>query len=63
MLLCLLLIALPAVADVYTYVDAQGNRVFTDQPHTDNAHCGETQAHVPLPTAADTGSRAGRDGA
>ncbi len=32
-LICLLLlIALPAAADVYTYIDAQGNRVFTDQP-------------------------------
>jgi hypothetical protein len=31
--LCLLmLIALPTMAEVYTYVDAQGNRVFTDQP-------------------------------
>ncbi|MDY7562367.1 DUF4124 domain-containing protein [Pseudomonas sp. 10B1] len=29
-----LLIALTASADVYTYVDAQGNRVFTDQPHS-----------------------------
>ncbi|MCF5636810.1 DUF4124 domain-containing protein, partial [Pseudomonas syringae] len=29
----LLLSALPALADVYTYIDAQGNRVFTDQPH------------------------------
>ncbi|EGH49343.1 hypothetical protein PSYPI_46045, partial [Pseudomonas syringae pv. pisi str. 1704B] len=28
----LLLLTLPAVADVYTYIDAQGNRVFTDQP-------------------------------
>ncbi|NAT26034.1 penicillin-binding protein [Pseudomonas syringae pv. actinidifoliorum] len=28
-----LLMALPAAADVYTYIDAQGNRVFTDQPH------------------------------
>ena len=37
LLLCLLLIALPAVADVYTYVDAQGNRVFTDQAHPGNA--------------------------
>lgn len=33
LLLCLLLVTLPAVADVYTYIDAQGNRVFTDQPH------------------------------
>ena len=31
-LLCLLLLALPAVADVYTYIDSDGNRVFTDQP-------------------------------
>jgi hypothetical protein len=30
--LCLLLIALPAAAEVYTYIDAQGNRAFTDQP-------------------------------
>ncbi|HEX8595216.1 MAG TPA: DUF4124 domain-containing protein [Pseudomonas sp.] len=28
----LLVIALPSMADVYTYTDAQGNRVFTDQP-------------------------------
>lgn len=33
-LLCLLMLsAIPAMADVYTYIDAQGNRVFTDQPH------------------------------
>jgi len=31
-LFCLLLLALPAVADVYTYIDSEGNRVFTDQP-------------------------------
>lgn len=30
----LLLIALPAMADVYRYVDAQGNQVFTDRPHS-----------------------------
>ncbi|APC16446.1 penicillin-binding protein [Pseudomonas frederiksbergensis] len=34
---CLWLIALPAPAEVYTYVDAQGNRVFTDQPGPGNA--------------------------
>lgn len=28
----LLLIALPSTAQVYTYVDAEGNRVFTDSP-------------------------------
>ncbi len=33
-LICLLmLIGQPAAADVYTYIDAEGNRVFTDQPH------------------------------
>jgi hypothetical protein len=33
----LLLIAMPGLAQVYTYVDAQGNRVFTDQPRPGNA--------------------------
>jgi hypothetical protein len=28
-----LLTALPAAAQVYTYIDSEGNRVFTDQPH------------------------------
>lgn len=33
-LICLLMLAGQlAVADVYTYIDAQGNRVYTDQPH------------------------------
>lgn len=33
LLLCLLLAwGLPALADVFTYIDANGNRVFTDQP-------------------------------
>jgi len=33
-LICLLmLVGCHAVAEVYTYVDAEGNRVFTDQPH------------------------------
>ncbi|WJK10323.1 DUF4124 domain-containing protein [Pseudomonas fluorescens] len=30
--LCLSLIALGASAEVFTYIDAQGNRVYTDQP-------------------------------
>ena len=36
---CLLLAsgALPALAEVYTYIDAEGNRVFTDQPRPGNA--------------------------
>lgn len=33
----LLLVALPASAEIFTYVDAQGNRVFTDQPGSGNA--------------------------
>ncbi|MNY21393.1 hypothetical protein D3C86_1549370 [compost metagenome] len=37
LLLCLLLVGLPAAAQVYTYVDADGNRVFTDRPASDNA--------------------------
>ena len=37
LLLCLLLAGLPAAAQVYTYVDADGNRVFTDRPASDNA--------------------------
>lgn len=36
-LLIVCLITLPASAEVFTYVDAQGNRVFTDQPGTGNA--------------------------
>ncbi|WP_433768018.1 DUF4124 domain-containing protein [Pseudomonas putida] len=43
-LLIACLFALPASAEVFTYVDAQGNRVFTDQPKTGNAK------HVPLAT-------------
>lgn len=31
--LALPLVALPAAAEIYTYTDSQGNRVFTDQPH------------------------------
>ena len=31
------IIALPASAEVFTYVDSQGNRVFTDQPKPGNA--------------------------
>lgn len=31
-LFCLLLLGLPAMAEVYTYIDSEGNRVFTDQP-------------------------------
>lgn len=39
LLFCLLLsgLSLPAQAGVYTYIDADGNRVFTDQPQSENA--------------------------
>ena len=36
-LLCLLLLSLPAAAEVFTYVDAEGNRVFTDSPGANKA--------------------------
>ena len=39
------LIALSASAEVFTYVDTQGNRVFTDQPGSGNAK------RVPLATS------------
>lgn len=39
LLFCLLLglFSLPAQAGVYTYIDAEGNRVFTDQPPSEKA--------------------------
>lgn len=38
LLLCsLMLFAFPALAQVYTYIDAEGNRVFTDKPRSGNA--------------------------
>ncbi|ARS50856.1 DUF4124 domain-containing protein [Ectopseudomonas hydrolytica] len=36
-LVLLLLIAPAALAQVYTYIDAEGNRVFTDKPRSGNA--------------------------
>ena len=36
LLLSLLILASPAFAQVYTYIDAEGNRVFTDQPKAGN---------------------------
>lgn len=37
LLLCLLFIAQGALAQVYTYIDAEGNRVFTDKPRSSSA--------------------------
>ncbi|MHC8348272.1 DUF4124 domain-containing protein [Pseudomonas sp. RT4P38] len=44
-LLIACLIALPVTAEVFTYLDAQGNRVYTDQPGSGNAK------RVPLATS------------
>lgn len=33
----LMLLTLPTLAQVYTYIDAEGNRVFTDKPRAGNA--------------------------
>ena len=33
----LLLLTLPSLAQVYTYIDADGNRVFTDKPKSGKA--------------------------
>jgi hypothetical protein len=59
--LLLSLLCLPALAGVYTYIDADGNRVFTDQPQSGHAErielapaneMGATQvAPVPPPQA------------
>ncbi|BAU77054.1 DUF4124 domain-containing protein [Metapseudomonas furukawaii] len=37
LLLALLLLGQPVLAEVYTYIDEDGNRVFTDQPKPGNA--------------------------
>lgn len=37
LLLCLLFITQATSAQVYTYIDAEGNRVFTDKPRSSNA--------------------------
>ena len=55
-LLCLLLLtSLPALAGVYTYLDADGNRVFTDKPRSANAQRVElaptNSASLPAPAA------------
>ena len=42
--LCLLLIAFGASAEVFTYIDAQGNRVYTDLP--------DDEGYVAIPASA-----------
>ncbi|HZX17891.1 MAG TPA: DUF4124 domain-containing protein [Pseudomonas sp.] len=51
LLLCgLMLLALPAVAQVYTYIDAEGNRVFTDKPRSGDAERVELAPSNSMPT-------------
>jgi len=56
LLLCLLLITQAASAQVYTYIDAEGNRVFTDKPRSSNAErvmlapSNSVQLNQPKPT-------------
>lgn len=51
LLLCsLMLLALPALAQVYTYIDAEGNRVFTDKPRSGDAERVELAPSNSMPT-------------
>jgi hypothetical protein len=54
----LLLCTLPAMAQVYTYIDDEGNRVFTDKPRAGNAERIELAPSNSMPatdnTSADT---------
>jgi hypothetical protein len=52
-----LLLALPASAEVFTYIDAQGNRVFTDQPKPGNARRVPLATSNRIPAADATRSR------
>ena len=51
LLLGLLLLAQSAQAQVYTYIDAEGNRVFTDSPRSSTLHgsSGSSSAASALP--------------
>lgn len=46
----LMLLALPAMAQVYTYIDGEGNRVFTDKPKSGNAERIELAPSNSMPT-------------
>lgn len=47
----LMLLALPALGQVYTYIDGEGNRVFTDKPKSGNAERIELAPSNSMPTA------------
>lgn len=46
----LMLLALPALAQVYTYIDGEGNRVFTDKPKSGDAERIELAPSNSMPT-------------
>jgi hypothetical protein len=46
----LMLLALPAFAQVYTYIDAEGNRVFTDKPRSGDAERVQLAPSNSMPT-------------
>lgn len=46
----LMLLALPAIAQVYTYIDGEGNRVFTDKPKSGDAERIELAPSNAMPT-------------
>jgi hypothetical protein len=46
----LMLLALPAFAQVYTYIDSEGNRVFTDKPRSGDAERVELAPSNSMPT-------------
>ncbi|WP_260962027.1 DUF4124 domain-containing protein [Pseudomonas citri] len=54
--LALSMTTLPALAQVYTYIDAQGNRVFTDQPRPGNAKKVQLPPGNRMPTPPGTSS-------
>lgn len=60
LLFCLLFITQAALAQVYTYIDAEGNRVFTDKPRSSNAEpvmlapSNSVELSQPTPTARAT---------
>ena len=56
----LLLLCLPCSAEVYTYLDEAGNRVYTDRPLRDNAEQVQLAIDPPArrtPAAAGTGTQ------
>jgi hypothetical protein len=57
-LLCLILLSLPLQAEIYTYIDAEGNRVFTDRPGTGNAQRVTTTSANSMPAPPPSPSAA-----